>query len=423
MNIIRRIVATVVATMPAISNAQPVLSNNPAIPVNLQIRTFATGLSFPYGMHELPDGSLLVATSDGLSSQILRYTQTGGVANAPTTVFTGSSGLATGLAGVGNIVAMATGTGDASKITILRAGAGGALTALSTLSFDYPPSFWAHDSHTIALRAIPGQPNTFQLVFNVGSELNDGPSTGTIGVSGTITQALNPNSIYSLTFGVNGNAVTAGGATQLATGVRNGFAFGFTPAGDVYFGDNGSSLPGFTGPKSPDYFGIIPAGTPGVLDFGFPGTYYDPVTGQQIGPPAGITPPFKLFLPNGGIETRGVAGLALAPLGFPPGLNNGVFFGFYGDAAVSSAGGVVYVERSTGQSIQILENSPTFNRPLSLFATGDALYIADFAGNIPADGAIYRIGVTTAPEPSTMALFGVGALVLLSLHRRRSRES
>ena len=408
--------------LPAITGAQPMLGNDPAIPANLQIRTFLTGLSFPYGMHELPDGSLLVATSTGLASQIVRYTQTGGVANAPTTVFTGGVGLATGLAGIGNLVVAATGAGDNSKITIFRAGVAGALTSLSALSFDYPVNFWSHDSHAIAVRAVPGQPNSYQLVFSVGSEMNDGPSTGTIPVTGTTTQALNPNSIYSLTFAVNGNVVTAGAATQLAAGVRNGFALGFNAAGDVYFGDNGSSLPGFVGPKSADYFGLIPAGTPGVLDFGFPNTYYDPLTGLRSGPSAGITPPVKTFLPINGVSDRGVAGLAIAPIGFPTGLNDGIFFGFYGDATQNIAGGVVYVDRLTGQSVQLLQSSPTLSHPLSLLATSNALYVADFGGNGASDGSIFRINLTTVPEPSTVVMFGAGALLLCAVGRRRRRS-
>src|SRR5687767_6794562 len=32
-------------------------------PADFRVTTFATGLNFPYGMQQLPDGSLLVATS------------------------------------------------------------------------------------------------------------------------------------------------------------------------------------------------------------------------------------------------------------------------------------------------------------------------------------------------------------------------
>src|SRR5450755_2555344 len=82
-----------------IALADPLLGTNPAIPANLQLTTFASGLNFPYGLYQLPDGSILAGTISGnlLGStlQIQRITQTNGVANPPTVVFNGGSGPAT----------------------------------------------------------------------------------------------------------------------------------------------------------------------------------------------------------------------------------------------------------------------------------------------------------------------------------------
>ena len=90
----KRLLLTLAVTLwlPTVAHGQPVLGTNPAIPSNLQITTFATGLSLPYGLYRLPDGSILTATSNGLTSAIRRFTQTGGIADAPTTVFTGGLG-------------------------------------------------------------------------------------------------------------------------------------------------------------------------------------------------------------------------------------------------------------------------------------------------------------------------------------------
>ncbi len=414
--------------LPTVAFGQPVLGTNPAIPANAHVTTFATGLSLPYGLYQLPDGSILVATSSGASSDVLRYTQTNGTADAPATVYSGGSGVATGLSGVGNIVALATGTNTGSQIFILQAGAGGSLAQIGQVTFTYPVGFWDHDSHTIGMRSVPGQPNSYELVFSVGSEFNDVPSVNTVSVAGMVSATLNPNSIYRLAFDVNGAAVTPGAVTQLASGLRNAFALGYNAAGDVYFGENGIDLGGTNTPVSTDYFGIIAAGASGVLDFGFPNTYYDPVDGHMIGSGAGITQPFSLFLPLGGMATQGVGGLAIAPSSFPVGLNNGVFFGFYGkhaDGANNNLDGVLFADASSGQYFSLIPNAQSaVTHPVSLLATGSELYIADFGGNAEGDGSIFRVSFSSVPEPSTLLLLGAGLTLFMGARRiRRSRAA
>jgi glucose/arabinose dehydrogenase len=420
----------------ALAATDPVLGTNPAIPGNLQISTFATGLAAPYGLYQLPDGSILAATtvfgpSDAVGFNIVRITQANGVANSTASVFSGSVGPATGLTGAGNIVAVAVGTNTGSQIVLMQAGSGGALTQIGALTFAYPPAFWDHDSHAITMRAVPGQPNRYELVFSVGSQENDAPSMSGVGIAGFANATLNPNSIYIVAFDVTGGVVSAASTTQLASGLRNAFALGFNGAGDLYFGENGIDFNNTNTPVSADYFGIIPNGTASVLNFGFPSTYYDPITGAMVGSGAGITQPFAKFLPINGMATQGVGGLALAPPMFPLGLNNGVFFGFYGRHEVGSANnldGVVYVDAATGNYFDFIPNSQDgISHPMSLLATSDALYIADMS-TVGMDGqeslgAIYRVSVITTPEPATVAMFAVGFLVLVVLRRRETRTT
>ena len=412
--------------------AQPSLGLHPTIPSNLQITTFATGLSFPYGLYQLPDGSMLAATTTGAlydsKLRIVRMTQTNGVANSPTEVFLGNAvGPATALTGVGDIVVVASGIHSESRITLFRAGAGGALTQIGELTFTYAPDVWWHNSHSIALRAVPGNADGYELVFNVGSEFNDSPDVHTIGVAGLTTGTLNGSSLYSLPLTINGSTVTAGAPKQLAKGLRNAFGIGFGVNGDIYFGENGIDLNGTNVPVSPDYFATIPAGTAGVLDFGFPYTYYDPLTGAIVGPTAGITQPLLKFLPINGMAMQGVGGLAMAPAGVLGSQHNGAFVGFFGnrfDGIANTLGGVAYVDFVTGAYYDFLPNTQTgVSHPVSMFATNDALYIANFDDIFDTNnGTIYRVSVsTTVPEPSSFALFAVGVVVVVGVRRQRVR--
>ena len=414
--------------------ADPVLGINPAIPANLQITTFATGLNFPYGMYQLPDGSILAATSNGSlfgsPLQIDRITQTNGVANAPTVVFNGGAGPATGLTGVGNIVAVATGIGTGSQIVFLQAGAGGSLTQIGQMTFSYPAGLWWHNSHAIAMRAVPGQPNTYQLAFSVGSQFNDQASVDTVGISGLTSATLTPDSVYRVSFTVNGSTLTPGATSQVASGLRNAFALGFNANGDLHIGDNGIDLNGTNVPVSSDEFDKVPAGS-GVLNFGFPNVYIDPVTGMVIGNPAGTTLPFMSFLPLSGAATQGVAGLALSPSGFPAGLNNGAFFGFFGRHEGGTANdltGVVYVDATTGKYFDFLPGAQNgVGHPVSLLSTADALYIADLS-TIGVDsaagagtGVIFRVSLSSSPEPSTFLLFTASAILAGVVRRYLAR--
>ena len=423
----------VVQFLAILAVSDPVLGTNPAIPSNLQVSTFATGLAAPYGMYQLPDGSILVATTSfgpnsAIGYNILRITQTNGVANPPTSVFTGGVGPTTGLTGAGNIVAVAVGTNTGSQIVLMQAGPGGTLTQLGALTFAYPAAFWDHDSHTVAIRAVPGQPNSYQLVFSVGSQENDAPSVGSVGIAGFANATLNPNSIYSISFNVNGGVIGGATTTQLATGLRNAFALGFNSVGDLYFGENGIDFNNTNVPVSTDYFGVIPNTASGILNFGFPTTYYDATTGTMVGPGAGITQPVTKFLPINGMATQGVGGLAIAPSLFPAGLNNGVFFGFYGrhaNGVDNNLDGVVYVDATTGNYFDFIPNSQNgINHPMSFLATNDALYVADLntAGPEGTDGlgAIYRVSIVTAPEGDTLVLVGLGLMMVGVMKRRRT---
>jgi glucose/arabinose dehydrogenase len=401
----------------------PVLASNPAFPANLKIAAFATGLNYPSGMSQLPDGSLLVATSNPASNvlygyatstlQVYRITTANGVAGAPTMVFGGSAGPATGMASVGSLVAIATGTNSGSQILILQAGNQGTLTQLGSIAFTYPAGTWEHDSHTVALRGVPGQAGFYQLIFGVGSQVNNlaTPASTQVGTSGMISQNLAADSLYSVQFSVVGPTIAAAPAIQLGSGLRNPFALAFAPNGDIYLGDNGQDVGLTNVATSADAFDVIPAGTTTVLNFGFPNTFPDPATGLEVGPPTGVTSPIAAFTPLNGQNSQGVSGMALSPGSFPSSLRNGLVLGFFGAGYGSGSfwDPVIYLDRTTGQYFHFIEGGQFGVGPLiSMLSTDSALYIADF-GTTGSGGTIYAVSVTpvitsvtaTAISPTT----------------------
>jgi hypothetical protein len=359
-------------------------------------------------MAQLPDGSLLVATSNASTGgfygpttlQIYRYRMTNGVADAPTLALDdGVAGPATGMAAAGNIVAVATGANTGSEILILQADTSGALTQIGAITFSYPPGTWEHDSHTVALRAVPGQTGVYQLLISVGSQADSvaTPLSVQVGTSGLISQNLYGDSLYSVQFTVTGATVSADAAVQLANGLRNPFALSFAANGDVYLVDNGQDVGLSNVATSADVFDVIPAGTTSILNFGFPNTFADPVTGIEMGPTLGITLPVVPFIPLGDQKSQGAAGMALSPSNFPATLSNGIFAGFFGAGYESVSGSywdpVIYSDLGTGQYFDFITGGQTGVGPiLSMLSTDSALYLADL-GSSNGGGVVYQVSV------------------------------
>lgn len=412
---------------------------DPAIPSSLRITTFATGLDFPYGMAVLPDNSLLVATNQSSSSifastaRVLRFVDMNadGVADGPgVPVFTGVSGPVTGMAMSGSIVVLSTN----ESVLLLRAGApGDPLTQIASMQFDYGSQPWSHNTRSVAIREIPGQGGSFEVLFNIGSQGNNTASAPQVNVSGLVSAALNPDSVYRLTISDNGTSVTPASLVQIASGLRNAFGLGFHPSGDVYIAENGiDGLVDANIPLSADELNRIPAAQVGttMVNFGFPNHYIDYATGAVVG--SGGTLPLAAFLPINGIRSEGPAGLAFAPTGFPAGLNDGIFIGFHGRGfagGVNPENAVVYYDFVAARYFHFL--LPGGNGPIdSLASSGNALFLADLTTtnsfNGAGTGAIYMVTDANAaiPEPASIWLSAAG-LAALGLRRyafsRRAR--
>ncbi|HRI16865.1 MAG TPA: hypothetical protein PLX89_28065, partial [Verrucomicrobiota bacterium] len=414
----------------SISRAAPFAIQGPGVnPADFRLTTFAAGLSHPLGMAELADGSLLLAVSRGSSfwnsvGEIIRLVDTNkdGVADGPGVVlYTGLPGGQTSLRIGGNLI-FVTGQGAGKPITILRAGAtpGDPLTRIGAININYPGGSWSHPHSALGIRASPGRPGSFDLLFQLGSKANFAPTTATAtlsndqvpGASGT----LEGDSIYLLTISDQPPGVTASNLTRLARGLRNPAGFAFQPAtGDLYFEDNGiDGLVNVNEPTSADELNRIPAADIGgnVEDFGFPNNYTAYRTGTRVGG-AGIQPLIAfqpLPDPQNGSESEGPNDIAFAPRAFPSELNRGIFIGFHGRF---SAGGLaneenplVYADPTTGQYFHFIGNNEAGVGHLDgLLATADSLFIADLApqgdlGSSGGTGVVYQLKSLASPTLS-----------------------
>jgi glucose/arabinose dehydrogenase len=388
---------------------------------DFRITVFATNLSYPLGMAQLTDGSLLVAVSQGTSfwnstGQLIRLVDTNhdGIADGPGTIlFTGLPGRQSSLRKWGSLV-FVTGQGVGRPISILRAGStpDAPLTLLGQIDVNYPILDWEHPHSALAVRPTPGQAGSCDLLFQLGSDQNFAKTTRTASISSAqipgANGTLQGESIYMVTLTDNITNVVASNLTRLARGLRNPAGFAFHPVtGDLYFEDNG--IDGLTNPDEPlsaDELNWIPAAQLGngtVPDFGFPTNYIAYRTGAVVGGD-GVQPLVTFQpLPNPftGSESEGPSEIAFAPPEFPDGLNDGIFVGFHGrfdlGGIANEENPVVYVNLSTTNYFQFIGNDePNIGHLDGLLSTDDSLFLADLTatgstGSSVNSGVIYQI--------------------------------
>ncbi|MDP9359344.1 MAG: hypothetical protein M3R02_29475, partial [Chloroflexota bacterium] len=259
-----------------------------------------------------------------------------------------------------------------------------------------------HRTYAVAARERRGGGGRIDLFFNVGSAANDAAG-GSVAVSGLTDGVLEDASIYRVQIEDADGEPVFSAPEQIASGLRNAAGIAVQPvSGDLFFEDNGIDLPGNRIESlGADELNRLPARAIGgeVEDFGFPGAYVEYRTGREVG--EGGRRPLAAFQPQEGSESEGAVGVAVAPSGFPEGLNDGVFVGFHGQydetGLANEENPLVYVDVETGESFQFVGNDePEVGHLDSLLATEDALFAADVTGpgslfGADALGAIYEI--------------------------------
>lgn len=436
------VLAGLLAIGPADARAEMLL--NPSIASHFQVTTFATGLNFPKSVQTLSDGSLLVGTTNTPNGNFFSSQATGsllrlvdsnndGQADGPPQVL--YSGIPGGLQSVrqaGDLVFVSNGT----AITVLRAGAtpDAPLTLAGSINLAYPAG-WEHTTSGMAVREVAGQPGNYELYFNVGSQNNATASTSSVTASGLASGSLNGDSIYRVIVHDGGGTPTVTDLTQIAAGLRNASGITFNPTnGDLLFVDNGiDGLVDVTEPFSTDELNRIAAAQIGgaVENFGFPNDYIPYRTGGQGVPGDNPLVAFQpLPNPLNGSESEGPAEIAFTPDSFKSILGEGVFVGFHGQfnlgGVANEENPLVYYNLATDSYFHFIENDQLVGHLDGLWATHDALFLADFSttGSVNRGnglGAIYLIralDTQPVPEPATLVLLVSGAGALLAVRRR-----
>jgi glucose/arabinose dehydrogenase len=376
----------------------------------LALTEVATGLDFPMGMVELPDGSLLVATSpseaggfydsDGALVR-LNDSNGDGSLDEQSVLAETSAGSLVAVARMGELIAVTSAERSAEAIYFFRRGERWRepLTRVEQINLGFTDAI--HQSYALAVRPHRDEHGAWDLVFNTGAACNDtaGPN---VRLSGALSTELEPVSLYMITIRDGGEDVDFGEPVQLATGLRNGTTLAFDPkSGDLWIGENG--IDGFESQIvafSADELDRIPADQFGqqVVDFGFPESYVDYATGELVGDEA----PDVAFLPIDGSEAEGVAGIAFVPDSLGDDLAGGILAGFHGQFDIigleNEENPVRWVDIETGEQLELISNDSTgIGHIDSMVATENGVYLVDFC----------RGSLNAAPE-------GCGVIYLLT---------
>lgn len=375
---------------------------------------FAEGVNFPVGMVVLPDGSLLVGSSNptggsyfSSTGELLRFLAVDGNAlsgGAGDVVMTGLAGMVTAVAVERDLVFVTSVESGLERIQVLRASPdwSGPYELLGEIAFDFRG--FGHQSYGLATRPSPGLANGIELYFNVGASGND-TSGKSVPVSGLLQTALPDASLYRTTVTERDGELLLTEPEQIATGLRNAMAFGFhSQTGDLWITDNG--IDGFEDvwvSYSADELNVIPVAQIGgeVEDFGFPSSYTLYASGEEIGN-RGIQP-VVAFLPIGGAENEGISSMVFTPPPVTAVLGDGVLVGFHGQYDMwgeqNEENALLFVNVETFDvATMVAPGLPGVGHLDSMAANDESIFVADMCvgdslAHATPCGVIYRLSV------------------------------
>ncbi len=407
-------IALGLTALPASADSVVRLGDDPRL-ADLKVTAFATGLNFPTGMVELPDGSVLVATSAPTggnffqsTGELLRLTDedADGIADdAGEVLATGLPGTLVSLARAGDLVLTTSAEGGNEQIVILRKGETWADPLKEVGSVRFRFDGFNHQSYGLATRASSGAEGSYEVLFNIGASGNDTSGlTAVAQLPGGAEVELADAALYRMTVADADGEVAVGEPEQIATGLRNAAAITFDPTtGDLIITDNGIDTPeDRVVALSADTLNRLPADEIGgaVEDYGFPAAYVDYATGETVGDQA--IAPAVAYRPIDGSESEGIASVAVAPAQFPAGIQGVVagFHGQYDDIGVANEENPLLLvgDAGTGESIELFANAdPTIGHIDGLLSTETTLYAADLCAGLLTEsepcGTVYAVRV------------------------------
>jgi hypothetical protein len=426
----------------------PAVGGDPSVnPLDFRVTVFAQGLNYPTGVTTASDGSLLVVTNTPLSGYVDFYDSTaqvvrlvdanhdGAADGPPQVLYDGLPGAASAITRAGNYVIV---TSSGGTISFLRTGAtpSDPLTLAGSINLAFP-SPWEHPTFGLAERPTPGQPGSYDVFFNIGSQYNGikrdaqgnilfdqngvaipDPTIDKVPASGLLSATLDGDAIYMVTLTDHAGTPSLSGLKKVATGLRNAESMAIDPAtGDLLYVDNGiDGTDGGNEAYSTDNLFRLAAADIGktVPNDGFPYSYtltnLLPEQPNTVVNPGGRVAPLIAFqpledprLPATGSESEGASGFAIAPPMFPKALSGGVFVGFHG---IFDAGGraneenpVIFANPNTGKYFDFISNDePNIGHIDGATSTADSLFLSDIAstGHVfespgPGTGVIYQV--------------------------------
>ena len=419
-------------------------------PAALQGTTLAGGLNFPYGFARLPDGSLLYGQSLPTSAVGLYYgngpattgsvwmqaAQPGGTFAAPQKIIDGLAGVVTDVRTFADgTILVDSGNGNPNNRTMSFFSSTG--QPKGALAFTYPGGGWEHSTGmSLVQQNSDGSANIF---FILGSQDDNHKTNSTVSVTGAglSPTTINGDSIYRVTVTTAGNAVQViAPPIQVATGFRNAYGLALDSLGNVFAADNGIDGAHLHDQLAADALYRIPTSQIGasVFDAGFPNSYTDFTTGQQVQGDPNAASPIVAFRPDPQ-SSEGVAGLAfVVPGELGTGASGGVLAAFHG---VFDAGGsdnydnaLELYDFASGTLTPVLNaGTAGMGHIDSVYVQDNRIFLSDFSQNGEVNslagvgqGAVYEFDYPASiPEPGTWA--GAAAALLLFLGVKRNRLS
>jgi hypothetical protein len=445
-----RNIAALLGLTAAIAWGTPVtVGGDPRVnPADYRITTFASGLNFPTSMTRLPDGSLLVATTNppsGVSSaepayfsgsgKLLRLVDAdnNGVADGPSVEMASFGAAITSVRVLGDLVFVSTLSGDnrVNELHILRMNGSpgtGPYTSLGAITLEYG-SAAALTGNTLSLAVRDAGGGNVDVFFALAAGSHDGTPIGTVTMSGLASGTIPPGSLHRVTVQDLGGSIGVGTPALIATGVRVSAGLAFGSGGSLLISDNGYQSYATGDQVSADELHrLSPAQlAAGGLSLGYPNNYTDYGAGAFIGG-AGVSP-FVAFLPGLAGEARGAAEVVQAPSWMPNGLSAGYLAAFHGTWDVVGADNAInpvyWVDPVSAAYFPIIAAGlPGVGHLDGVFADAQGIFLADLfnvRGFAAGSGAIYMLAPADeaeVPEPPAAGLLLIGGGIVWLARRR-----